>query len=175
MSIISQATTESLDQLHKRSDEPWLRCSFPSPKRGEKLDLERPIEQFERALNICPRNRFRRAAARSNMAREKFIRCRVYDTDLSLDVHLTLYLSGLAARPASHLDQSSMLIQLASALGMIREKGGRSAHQGILHEAMELSSGGHDNRAALFLLQLARFRPVGNHLWKRTPFHPSQT
>lgn len=96
-------------------------------KHGGKQNLELSIEHFERALNVYSRNHPRRAAAQSNMTTEKFIRCQVYYTDLSLDVPLALYRGALAARPVSHLDQSSTLIQLASALDMIREKGGRSA------------------------------------------------
>ncbi|KAH0828803.1 hypothetical protein J3R83DRAFT_3251 [Lanmaoa asiatica] len=106
------------------------------------------------------------AAAQANLAMAKFMQCQVDDTEISLDVPVTLYRSALSARPVGHPDRPSTLIQLATVHFAHFEKGGNEgdAAQGdaFLHEATELSSTeSHENRAANSLLQLHAGRKTG--------------
>ena len=128
-------------------------------KHGEKWDLECSIEDFERALRICPLDHPCRAPAQSNLAMAKFILCQVENTDSSFEVPLTLCRNALAARPVGRVDRPFTLIQLA-AVHFARFEKRRNKVEGaraeaLLHEAMELSSTeSHEKRAATFALQL---------------------
>jgi hypothetical protein len=96
----------------------------------------------------------------------KFIHYHVEDTDASLEVPLGLYRDVLAARPVSHVDRPSTLIQLATVhfahFEKRRDEVAGARAEALLHEAMELSSAGsHEQRAATFMLQLHARRRVG--------------
>jgi tetratricopeptide (TPR) repeat protein len=128
-------------------------------KHGEKRDLERSIEDFERALSICPLDDPCRAASQSNLATAKFIHYQVGDTDDSLEVPLLLYRDALAVRRVGYVDRPYTLIQLA-VVHLARFEKRRDEVEGarakaLLHEVTELSSAeSHEQRAATFLLQM---------------------
>jgi hypothetical protein len=129
--------------------------------------LERSIEEFKRALSICPLDHASRAAAQSNLAMAKFILCQVEDTDASLEIPLSLYRNALTTRPVGHVDRPSTLIQLATVhfarLGKRRDEVEGAHAEALLYEAMELSStDSHEKRAATFVLQLHAGRGVGH-------------
>ncbi|KAG6373234.1 TPR-like protein [Boletus reticuloceps] len=137
-------------------------------KYGGKPNLERSINQFDRALGICPLDHGCLAAAQANLAMAKLILSEVEGTDVSLEVPLNLYRNALAARPVGHLDRPSNLIQLAAVhharFRQQRDEIERTRAEGLLREAMELSSTeSHQHRSASFMLQLhagLRMNPV---------------
>lgn len=97
---------------------------------------------------------------------EKLIHYRVYDTNTSLDVPLTLYRNALAAPPAGHPDRPPTLIQLAGVHLARFEKRRNEADElpaeGYLNEVIELSfAKSHENRAAFFVLDHHARRKTG--------------
>ncbi|KAF8119907.1 CHAT domain-containing protein [Boletus edulis] len=128
-------------------------------KHGGKPNLEHSINQFDRALSICPPDHACLAAAQANLAMAKFILSQVEDTYVSLEVVLNLYRNALVARPVGHLDRPSNLIQLAAVhlarFGQQRDEIEGTPAEQLLREAMELSSTeSHQHRSASFMLQL---------------------
>ncbi|KAF8436548.1 CHAT domain-containing protein [Boletus edulis BED1] len=128
-------------------------------KHGEKRDLERSIEYFERALIICPLGHPCLATVQSNLGMAKSIRCQVGNRHASLEIPLSLYRNALAARPVGHSDRPSTLIQMAAVhfarFWKERDGGERSQAEALLHEAIQLSPAeSHENQAASFMLQL---------------------
>lgn len=158
MYLYTQSTIECPGQLEDVTNQGHSAFSRYQ-RRREQQDLERSIEQFECALNICPPDHPCRVATHSNMAIAKFILCQVKDTDISLDVPLTLYRNALSARPAGHLDRPSMLIRLTVVhLQQFKKRQHEvdaAQATGLLHEAINLSSAeSHEKRVATSLLQL---------------------
>ena len=158
ISACPQPTTEFRGELDEATDRGHGALSRYR-EHGEKRDLEYSIEQFERALDICPPDHPCRAAAQSNMAAAKFMCCLLDDTDLSLDTPLTLYRNALAARPVGHLDRPFTLIQLAAVHFARFEKRGNEVEatqaETFLHEVMDLSSAeSYENQTAATMLQL---------------------
>ncbi|KAF8121583.1 CHAT domain-containing protein [Boletus edulis] len=147
---------------------------------GERRDLERSVADFERALNNCPLNHPCRAAAQSNLATAKLILCQVADdTNASFEIPIALYRNALGARPVSHADRPSTLVQLA-AVHLARFQKQRddvegARVEGLLHEAMGLSAtDSHEKRAVAFMLQLYaghRICPTSGQL--SVDLHPS--
>ena len=128
-------------------------------RHAARQDLERSIQEFERALSICPLGHPCRAAAESNLATAKFIFCQVENMDVSLEVPLNLYHNALGARPVGHCDRPSTLVQLAAVYFAQYEKQGVSVEDAradaLLREAIELGPpDSHENRAATFMLQM---------------------
>ncbi|KAF8548819.1 hypothetical protein OG21DRAFT_1422363, partial [Imleria badia] len=134
-------------------------------KYGENRELKRSIEQFERALDICPLDHPCRAAAQSNLALAKLINHRADDAEVSLDVPLSLYRNALAARPFGHADRPSTLIQLAIVHFTRFEKGKNEADvaqaEAFLRETMDHTSAeNHEyNLACAFV---SRFMRLGD-------------
>ena len=128
-------------------------------KYGEKRDLERSIEQFECALDICPLDHPCHAAALSNLAKAKFICCQVDDIDPTFGAPLTLFRGALGVRPVGHPDRPSTLIRLAVVHSERFKKWQHEVDaaqiEALLHEAIDCSSAeSHEHRAAIFRLQL---------------------
>ena len=95
----------------------------------------------------------------------QFIHRRVDDTDLSLDVPLTLYRDALAARPVGHPDRPATLVQLAvvhlAQFEKRRHEADAAQAKELLYEAMRCSSAeSHEKRAAIFVLQLQAGRKM---------------
>ncbi|KAF8444055.1 hypothetical protein L210DRAFT_3108737 [Boletus edulis BED1] len=150
-------------------------------KHGGKQHLGRSIAAFERALEICPLNHPCRAAAEANLAMAKFIICQAEEPDVSFAVPLELYRNALIARPTGHVDRPSTLIQLAMVhfvqFEKQRDEVERARAEALLREAMELSaSGSHENRAAMFLLQLHASRRMNSvHAGGQSPVESHST
>ncbi|KAF8139602.1 TPR-like protein [Boletus edulis] len=120
-------------------------------------NLERSINQFDRALGICPLDHPCLATAQANLAQAKLILSQV--EGVSLEAPLDLYRNALAARPVGHLDRPSNLIQLAAVhYARFREQRDeieRTRAEEFLREAMELScTESHQHRSASFILKL---------------------
>ncbi|KAI9574287.1 TPR-like protein [Boletus coccyginus] len=164
------STTESLNELEDATNQ-GHRALSRYRKHGQKQDLERSIEQFESALNVCLLDHPCIAVARSNLAMAKFILCQVEGNNTSLDTPLGLYRNALTARPVDNLDRPSTLRQLAAVhfarFGSEGDEVERARTKALLHEAIELSTtDSHENRAATFMLQLHASRradPVRAH------------
>ena len=160
---VSQSTADPFGRLEEATNQGHSALSRYR-KQGEKHDLERSIEHFEHALNICPQDHPCRSAAQSNLAMVKFIYCRVADTNHSLDIPLALYRNVLAARPVGHLDRPFTLFQLAAVhfarFERYRDEFDATRADELLHEAVHLSPAeSHRKRHAIFLLQLHAERP----------------
>lgn len=79
--------------------------------------------------------------------------------DRNTRLPLFLYLGALGARPVSHVDRPSTLIQLAGVhfarFDQSKEEVEMARAEALLREAMELSPGeSHGNRVAMFMLRL---------------------
>ena len=161
--MYGQSTMNSQGELESATNKGHsaLSCYW---KQGERRDLERSIEEFKWALSICPKNHPCRAAAQSNLAMAEFILCQVEDKEAELPIDL--YRNALGARPASHVDRPSTLIQLAI-VHFARSQKSRDGVDGaqaeaLLQEAMKLSSAdSHENQVAAFILRLHDGRSVG--------------
>ncbi|KAF8552263.1 hypothetical protein OG21DRAFT_1486344 [Imleria badia] len=158
------STAESVGKLEETTNQGHAALSRYR-RDGGKRDLERSIEEFERALSVCALDDPCRAAAQSNLAMAKFIHCQVENTDTSLEVPLRLYRNALAARPVGHVDRPSTLIHLAAAhfaqIAKQRDEVEGRHVEALLLEAMELSSTeSHEIRAATFMLQMHAKRAV---------------
>ncbi|KAI9566383.1 hypothetical protein HD554DRAFT_1189325 [Boletus coccyginus] len=132
------STTESRGELEDATNQGHSALSRYRKHEG-KRDLEYSIDEFERALSICPLDHPCLAAAQSNLAMAKFILCQVEDTEASFEVPITLYRNALAARPVGHLDRPSTLIQLAAVhfarFERQRDEISRTLAEVLLHEA----------------------------------------
>ncbi|KAF8553218.1 hypothetical protein OG21DRAFT_1274070 [Imleria badia] len=158
-------TTQSRGELEDATNQGHISLSRYR-KHGRKQDLERSIEEFERALRVCPLDHPCRAAAQSNLAMAIFILCQNEDTDASLEGPLSLCRNALAIRPVGHVDRPSTLIQLAAMhfarFPKQREEAEQAQAEALLNEAIGLSSiESHDRRAAAFMLQLHAARMAG--------------
>ena len=156
--IYLQSITGPLGKLEKVTDEGHSALSRHR-KKGEILDIERSIVAFQHVLDNCPLDHPYHAVAQSNLAMAQFTRCQADVSDTSLDVPISLYHEVLAARPTSHPDRPSTLIQLARVhtLRFERKRDAVDAEraEGLLREAMYLSSAeSHERKLAVSALQL---------------------
>jgi hypothetical protein len=142
-----------------RRNKPRPHLSHDIESTGRKQDLERSLEEFERAHNIYPLDHPCRAAAESNLAMAKFILYQVEDTDASVEVPLSFCRNVLATHPVGHVDRPSTSIQLAAMhftrFQKQREEVERARAEVFLNETIELSSiESHEHRVATFMLQI---------------------
>ncbi|KAG1741314.1 TPR-like protein [Suillus lakei] len=79
-------------------------------------DLDRSINLFERAFDLCPIDHLCRPAALFNLATAKFVSCQVNRAYLDLDVPITLFEDALDLRPTGHPDRTITQLHLAISL-----------------------------------------------------------
>ncbi|KIK31425.1 hypothetical protein CY34DRAFT_59162, partial [Suillus luteus UH-Slu-Lm8-n1] len=79
-------------------------------------DLDRSINHFEHALDICPMDHPCRSAALSNLANVKFVSCQAEGRHFDLDIPISLFYDALDLRPIGHPDRPVTLFHLAIAL-----------------------------------------------------------
>ena len=154
ISVCLQAATKSWDRLEDTIN-PGYNVLSRYRKCGEGWDLERTIEQFERALNVCPLDHLCRAAARSNLEMTDFTRCLVEGTGPFHDVSLGLYRDALTTRPIGNFGRPSTLIRLAAVHLARFDKRQDKVGAALAHENVNLSSAeSHGHQAATLLPSL---------------------
>ena len=139
ISVCLQAATKSWDRLEDTIN-PGYNVLSRYRKCGEGWDLERTIEQFERALNVCPLDHLCRAAARSNLEMTDFTRCLVEGTGPFHDVSLGLYRDALTTHPIGNFGRPSTLIRLAAVHLARFDKRQDKVGAALAHENVNLSS-----------------------------------
>ncbi|KAN0086141.1 CHAT domain containing protein [Tylopilus felleus] len=158
-------TTESRGELEDATNHGHSALSRYR-KHGEKQYLEHSIQEFERALNVCPVDHPCRAAAQCNLALAKSVLHQVEDRDTLLEDAVRLYRDALAVRPVDNPDRPSTLIQLAT-IHFTRSQKQRdyvedTEAERLLDEVLGLESpDSHENQAAYFIRQLHDRRKVG--------------
>ncbi|KAG2151620.1 CHAT domain-containing protein [Suillus bovinus] len=130
-------------------------------------DLDRSINHFERALDLCPVDHPYRPAALFNLATAKFLSCQANGIYLNIDIPISLFQDALDSRPMGHPDRPTTQLHLAiSLLSRFAKHGFQTdadTAKDLLSEVIDVCHfNSHIYRAALVTIKTSALHFVGN-------------
>ncbi|KAG2151641.1 CHAT domain-containing protein [Suillus bovinus] len=170
-------TSRDLDVLAQRTDA-GHRLLARYRRTQNNSDLDRSIDHFERASDLCPVDHPYRRAAQFNLATAKFISCQANGRYLGLDIPISLFQDALDLCPTGHPDRPTTQLHLAiSLLSRFARQGSRTdadTAEELLSEVLDVChANSHIYRAALIAIETSALHSAGsmdvNDLQRRQP------